>query len=297
MGISTKVFRYIAAAVVFLTNSIGSIGPIFVTAPKWTSRLESLAGGVFMAAGLAHLLADSNEELEHVHGLNYPLSAAICLAVFVLFTLIELFTYTEHDAAVFSDHHHHHTQLETEGLYDSIASLSNAESVVTPKIVQFGSNLSDMDAATISLYLMMCLHSSIEGLALGVLDEWTQIIAVFCAVIAHKPVEGFALSLIILKKKPPVWFFVLLVVIYVFLCPLALIIGVIVMTKASHLALGLIEAFSSGTFLFVGCHEWCDMFEHKHQWKKSEKIWHFGLFAFGVLWMLLVAIIEMYSGE
>jgi zinc transporter 1/2/3 len=156
-----------------------------------------------------------------------------------------------------------------------------------------------MNAATFSLYLIMCVHSSIEGLALGVLcgSEWSQIIAVFCAIVAHKPVEGFALSLIILKRKPPVWFFVALIGFYVVLCPIAEIIGIVLTRNASDLVLGLIEAFSSGAFVFVGCHEWSEMFEHKHSWPTSEKLWHFGLFAFGVLWMLLVAIIEMYSDE
>jgi zinc transporter 1/2/3 len=304
-GISTENFGYVSAAVIFVTNLIGNIGPIFITAPHWTARLESLSGGVFLAAGLAHLLADAYESLEKVENLKYPVAPAVCTSVFVLFTLVELFSYSEHDAAVFADEchpeHEHDKIKQRRGSVDSVSlPLATPSPPAAPspgKIIDFGRDMSGMNAATISLYLIMCVHSSIEGLALGVLSEWSEIIAVFCAIVAHKPVEGFALSLIILKTKPQLWVFVAMISFYVILCPVGEIIGIVLRENASPLALGLIEAFSSGAFVFVGCHEWCEMFEHKHSWPTSEKLWHFGLFAFGVLWMLLVAIIEMFSDD
>jgi zinc transporter 1/2/3 len=208
-----------------------------------------------------------------------------------------MFSYSEHDAAVFEDPHYHHPLIQNAELSEPLQPVREYTEPRQSKTIAFGSNASGINAATLSLFFIICVHSGIEGIALGLLSEWSQIIAIFSAIVAHKPVEAFALSLVILRTQPPRWLFLLLVVFYVLLTPVGEVIGIVVGKTASHLALGIIESFSSGAFIFVGCHEWTELFEHKHSWPVKEKIWHFALFAGGVTWMLLVAIIEMFSGE
>ena len=70
--------------------------PMFFAAQKWTSRAESLAGGVFLGAGLAHLLAEGHEDCEGIKT-KYPVAPAVCLGTFVILTCVELFSYGEHD--------------------------------------------------------------------------------------------------------------------------------------------------------------------------------------------------------
>ena len=295
--------KYIFAAIILITTMLGNIGPLFITTIRWTSRLESLAGGIFLGAGLAHLLAESNEEMEKVKGLSYPLSPALALSFFVILTLIELFTYSEHDADAFGEHHHHNNESQ----YDAIASSAlisindpdseklNAEHNHKIKMIEFGTTNKFLTAATISLYIIMDVHSTIEGIALGILPKLSHTIAIFCAIVGHKPVEAFALSLIIVKCRPTKVAFWIMIVLYSLLTPIGIIIAIKIGEISSSLVLGIIEALSAGTFLFVGCHEWSEMFEHKHDWKVPEKLWHFGMFAFGVLWMLLIAIIEAFT--
>jgi zinc transporter 1/2/3 len=327
MGISVRQFQYINAAIVFATTVIGAVGPIFITAPQWTARLESLAGGVFLGAGFGHLLAEANEKLtaDDVHVMGYPLAPAIAAAVYAVFTAVELFSYSEHEAAVLTDgqsHHHHHSHPEDEhgrnGLLQSLvegdyqsppnstASTfdgADPESPAAPsgdgrvKTIQFGRDCSQMDAATISLYVIMGIHSSIEGLALGVMSTLESVIALLCAIVAHKPVEAFALSLIISKRSPPCWGFMLMLGLYSILSPAGIVVGVAVSDTGSDLATGIIEAFSSGVFIFVGCHEWAEMFEHKREWGVREKLWHYGLFAMGIAWMLGIKVIECFAEE
>jgi zinc transporter 1/2/3 len=293
MGLSIPAFHYLSAAIVFITTVLGAGSPIFVTAPKWTARLESLSGGVFLGAGLAHLLADATEELENV---KYPLAPAVAAGVFVIFTIIELFSYSEHDAAVFRD-----TAHDDDHLHPAKAPLVSPEAdqdklrSSTSRIVSFGPNMSGIDAATISLYLIMSIHSAIEGLALGVLDAWSDTIAILCAIIAHKPVEAFALGLIVIKKSPTAIGFALLMGLYSLFSPIGVVVGIQLRDQGNSLAIGLIEAFSAGAFLFVGCHQWSEMFEHKHTWKTPEKLWHIGVFLGGVIWMLLIALIETFT--
>lgn len=308
-------FKWISAIVILVTTFIGSVLPIFIKAKKWTARLETMAGGIFLGAGLAHLLADSFEEFEDVDGLEYPLGPAVALAMFVLLTLVELFSYSEHDAHVFEnadDHNHHGHDHAINDMNQTMLLNSNNEkvpnsttdsnyvSIDQPDVTRddlFGNSIKNLTVATISLYIIMDVHSLIEGLALGILDSWSNTIAIFCAIIGHKPVEAFALSVILFKDKPLKALFWLLIVIYVIMSPIGIVAGIYLNKIGSHLVLGIIAAFSAGTFLFVGCHEWAEMFEHKHSWPVKEKLWHFGLFAFGVLWMLLIAIVETLGEE
>lgn len=313
-----EIFKFITAGVILITTFIGSACPLFIKAKKWTARLESMAGGVFLGAGLAHLLADSFEELDEYmedtnKDIDYPIGPALALAMFVILTLVELFSYSEHDANVFGDdcHHHHHDEghvplinnhtssltLQTSNqLLNSDPLFTNNNDVPEEKppqsAVSFGSKLKCLTGATISLYVIMDIHSAIEGMALGILSTWGQTIAVFCAIVGHKPVEAFALSLILFKDEPHKFLFWGLVILYVLMSPIALIVGVYVSEISNHLIISIIAAISAGTFLFVGCHEWSEMFEHKHSWPTSEKLWHFGLFTLGVVWMLLIAIVE-----
>jgi zinc transporter 1/2/3 len=60
----------------------------------------------------------------------------------------------------------------------------------------------------------------------------------------------------------------------------------------SSLLLGIIEACSGGAFMFMGCHEWMAMFENKGTWGTKEKLWHYGTFLFGVMWLCAVAVME-----
>ena len=298
MGFDSKDFRWLAAAVIWVTTFIGSILPMWIREIKWTSRLESLAGGVFLGAGLAHLLADSFEEIGELS--TYPAAPAVALGTFVILTCVELFSYGEHDEEFQTHGHHHHTE------YDSIPDKSNLQSLTTTdgtqesqKVELFGTDACSMGVPAISLYTIMDIHSFIEGLALGIMDKWGPVIAVFCAIVGHKPVEAFALSLIILKEKPTKLLFWILVVLYTIMSPIGLITGIYIADKYSenHWVLGIIAAFSAGTFLFVGCHEWSEMFEHKSEWSCGEKGWHFGMFAGGVIWMLLIAIVEAVAPE
>lgn len=293
------ILKWSSVASIWLSTALGSYLPLCIKSIKWQSRLEALAGGVFLGAGLAHLLADSFEDIGDQ--VKYPLAPAICLATFVLFTAIELFTYGEHDEQfqVGEDDHHHHHHAKEKNELNAALLLDSQESENESKVVVsfFGNSWRNMTIPTFSLYLIMDIHSAIEGLALGIMNDFYRILAIFFAIIGHKPVEAFALSLIILKDKPPRGLFNFMVVLYTLMSPIGIIVGIFILDIGSTLVTGIIAGFSAGTFLFVGCHEWSEMFEHKADWSLCEKGWHFGFFVLGVLWMLLIAIAEMQGEE
>jgi zinc transporter 1/2/3 len=278
---------------------------MWITTLKWTSRLEALAGGVFLGAGLAHLLADSFEDVGELT--KYPASPAIALVTFVILTAVELFSYGEHDEEfqVGDDHGHSHGHNHS-AQFDSIPDNQTAllekdehQAVNNTSNVQlFGTKKCSFTIPTTSLYIIMDVHSAIEGLALGIMTTWSGVIAIFCAIVGHKPVEAFALSLILLKDKPTKGLFWFCVVLYSIMSPIGLIVGIFVVEFTENKwVMGSIAAFSAGTFLFVGCHEWSELFEHKSEWSCSEKSWHYGMFVLGVAWMLLIAIVEALNPE
>jgi zinc transporter 1/2/3 len=110
--------------------------------------------------------------------------------------------------------------------------------------VDFGADMSGFDAATVSLYVIMGIHSSIEGLALGVLNKWSDVIAILFAIVDNVCLRAYDCAVFI-----PV--------------PVGVVIGVGLRATWSHLAIGIIEALSARVCLFIGCHEWSGMFEHK----------------------------------
>lgn len=297
--VSLELLKYISAGIIWITTLLGNAMPMCIRAIKWQSRLEALAGGVFLGAGLAHLLADSFEELGDK--INYPLAPAVAISTFVLLTAVELFSYGEHDEEFqIGEGHHHHQHFHDKNvppssLEDNLL-VSNPIEEKVPEM--FGETNSNLTVPMISLYIIMDIHSVIEGLALGIMKTMDGVIAIFCPIVGHKPVEAFALSLIILKDRPKKWLFWFFVIVYTLMTPAGLIAGIII-TKLveNQIVMGVIAAFSAGTFLFVGCHEWAEMFEHKTEWNCAEKTWHFMMFLIGVLCMLSIAIVETLNPE
>lgn len=299
MKIKLEYLKYISAAIIWATTIIGNALPLCIRKIKWQSRLEALAGGVFLGAGLAHLLADSFEELSE--RVKYPLAPAVAISTFVILTAVELFSYGEHDEEFHIDDNHDHAHGHTEhqhGALESNLLANNGEANLQENNDLFGTSSLSLTIPTISLYIIMDVHSAIEGLALGIMKTLDGVMAIFFAIVGHKPVEAFALSLIILKDRPKKWLFWFLIFIYTIMTPIGIVAGVL-LTKfvENAIVMGVIAAFSAGTFLFVGAHEWSEMFEHKSKWGCGEKGWHFGMFLLGVLWMLLIAIVEMLNPE
>ena len=282
------VMKYIASALIGLSTILGCAFPMCFKAQKWTSRAESLAGGVFLGAGLAHLLQEGLEDVTDKWDTKYPIAPAVCLVTFVILTCIQLFSYGEHDEE-FAVEANKDELLSS--LVDGTTSLAGEDSYdPNQALTKFGKNL--LTLPTASLYIIMDIHSVIEGIALGVIQERTRVLAIFLAIIGHKPIEAFALALILLKDKPYKTLYWVLVVFYSILTPLGIIGGMWISDHSDKGWRGIISAFSAGTFLFVGCTEWGEMFEHKHDWNCSEKSWHYFMFVTGLVWMLLIAIVE-----
>lgn len=290
------ILKYASAAIIFVTTLIGCALVMCVKKIKWQSRLEALASGVFLGAGLAHLLGESFEELGEL--IDYPLAPAVCLGTFAILTFVEMFTFGEHDASQFHINVNKNTE---EGQKDpEKAEAEDFEELPKDQknVVMFGETCKTLSPQAIVLYIIMLIHSITAGLALGILTTVGGVVAILCAIVGHKPVEAFAVAFVIIKEKPTKIVFWILIVFYTLMTPAGIIAGALI-TEFVHnaWALGVIGAFSAGTFLFVGAHEWAHMVAGKAQLTTREKFWHYAFFFIGIIWMLLIAIVETVSPE
>lgn len=320
MSLSLTTIKFICAIVCAILNFLGTVLILCIRAPKLTERAESLAGGVFFGAGFAHLYFDSTNEFFECGKNNYPITAAITIATFIILTIAEIFSYSgknihtnENNSineiennTIRADHQAENDNPESANQSDSVSSGDDIDITVngdqfniTESTNQkeelreiFSKNFHPLSVPVIVLYIIMLIHSFIEGLALGVMSNLGSIIALACAVGGHKPVEAFSLGLIVSQDQPTQYIYWIMMTIFVLVSPIGIIVAIFISEIGNHLVLGIISAISAGTFIFVGCDEWSKIYQNKELWPLSEKFWHIGLYIFGVLWMLLIAIVE-----
>ncbi|OHT02115.1 ZIP Zinc transporter family protein [Tritrichomonas foetus] len=154
----------------------------------------------------------------------------------------------------------------------------------------FSETMQCLSISMISLYILLCVHCIIEGLAMGITSTWRSSVALMCAIVSHKPVEAFALGLILIKSKPTMTLYITLMIAVAMMTPIGAIIAINISSLGSHVTIGIISAFSAGTFLYVGFNEWAEMISHKIDWPINEKFWNYGLFTIGIIFMILIAL-------
>ncbi|KAK8891953.1 hypothetical protein M9Y10_029175 [Tritrichomonas musculus] len=327
MGISLTAIKFICAIVCAILTFFGTVLILCIRAPRLTERAESLAGGVFFGAGFAHLFYDSTNEIFEYGKINYPITGAITIITFIILTTVEIFSYSEkdfqnegkessypldnleqishkNDNSNKKDDESMHPFTDTNGSdssngkSDSVKvniedQLNDDSSIQNDKLPEmFSKKFHPLSIPVTVLFIIMLIHSFIEGLALGVMSNLSGVIALACAVGGHKPVEAFALGLIVSQDKPVQWLYWVMMVTYVIMSPLGIVVATFISQLGNNLVLGIISAVSSGTFTFIGCDEWSKMYENRATWPLSEKFWHIGLYMVGVLWMLLIAIVD-----
>lgn len=304
MSISLTALKFICAIVCAILTFLGTVLILCIRAPRLTERAESLAGGVFFGAGFAHLFFDSTNEIAAYGKIEYPITGAITITTFIILTTIEIFSYSEKDFGQDSGMNpiEDDEKLNRPHIIEKNDNIEESEKVDQPysdskssdqKLPElFGKKFHLLSIPVTCLFVIMLIHSFIEGLALGVMSNLSGVIALACAVGGHKPVEAFALGLIVAQDKPVQWLYWIMMVTYVVMSPIGIVVATFLSELGNNLVLGIISAISAGTFTFIGCDEWSKMYENRNEWPVSEKLWHTGLYLLGVLWMVLIAIVD-----
>ena len=224
MGIAEQ--KLLSIAVIWLIGLVAGLWPVLTGAEARHDRFFSLgnalAGGVFLGAGLIHLLPDSIDSFGTLLGpdLEYPLASLICAAGFLLVLLIEKVVLRGDEASV-------------------AEAASGSASSFAPYV----------------LALVLSVHSVIAGIALGAETAAATTAALFIAIVAHKSVAAFALGVNLHRAAVARARSVGIVALFAAMTPLGIAIGaslgLVLSDRGAQWFEGTFDALAAGTFLYI----------------------------------------------
>lgn len=108
---------------------------------------------------------------------------------------------------------------------------------------------------TMLLFLVLSVHSVIEGMALGVQWSIAGTIDIAVAITAHKWVESFALGVSMVREEMPLRRMLVLALSYALMTPLGGVLGMLLLSSLTDGAGGvftaIVTAIAGGTFMYV----------------------------------------------
>ncbi len=250
-------FKLAAILLIIFGGLAGGLTPAKIGVSERGRRLLSLgnafAGGIFLGAGLIHMLPDANEKFKSLAGnLDYPFASLGCACGFLLVLLLE--------------------KVLIRG--KAINAMSQGRAVY-PFV----------------LLLVLSVHSIIAGASLGLEKTLISSAVIFIAIIAHKSSAAFALSVSLKNAEIPSRRLVGTITFFSFMTPLGIVLGTAFAAAATSTAAtqaeAIFDALAAGTFLYIAI---LDIIEEV--FKKGEQQWlkfmltvaAFGLMALIALW-------------
>lgn len=257
-----ELFKITAILTIFTMGIAGSLLATRLSAGPRSELLFSLgnafAGGVFLGAGLIHMLPDAQAGFAALDpDSDYPWFAVLCIAGFLAVLWLErvLFRQGHQDGSQFS-------------------AGSASRGVLFPYL----------------LMLTLSIHSVITGIALGTEARITQAFVILLAVLAHKGTAAFALRTSLHRAGVPSSRATGLMVLFAATTPIGILLGwsfmSLVSGQSARIFEAVFDALAAGTFLYIAV--W-DILQEEFAHRKSNGLkFVFVLAGFGV--MAIVAI-------
>ena len=216
------VLKLVAAVLIFCAGLAGGLLAIRLGKTSYretaTHLANAFAGGVFLGAGLLHMLTDARAKFDEFWpSLDFPLVALIAGFGFLIMLLL--------DKVLLRFGHHASENFESGRIYPYV------------------------------LMLALSVHSVIAGVALGLEDEYIVAATIFIAILAHKATASMALAISFVRGKLTAPRRTRLLLLFYLMTPLGLLIG---STGAHFLEgndeamiEGIFDATAAGTFLYI----------------------------------------------
>lgn len=218
------------------------------------SALNCLAGGVFLATAMLHIIVDAQEAVEE--GLEaakqkttFPVANAAILAGILIIMLFEQFT----------------SFVESSTSGESQNLLANTKSSVLPMrgsnqqretdIITEATSSGPSSVNSLILVLAVSIHSIFEGLAIGLQTSSTAVYRLLLAVSFHKIIVTVSLGLQIARIKRKLVFAIIFGIVYSSAAPLGVFIGSMVASNTDDLTVGIMQSLACGTFIYVAAFE------------------------------------------
>ena len=206
--------------VIFATGVLGGLAPFRVketaNSKLQMARGNAFAGGIFLGAGLLHMLPDSAEAFSEVlPDIGYPLPALFAgLAILLVLLTDQVARHMKSPSAPGTEESHSRPML---------------------------------------LFVVLSVHSIITGISLGLETAMMTTVSLFIAIIAHKGAAAFALGTALVSSGEGPHRRTILA--FAATTPLGIILGTVLSEAlASNWAIGFTAVFNglaAGTFLYV----------------------------------------------
>jgi zinc transporter 1/2/3 len=253
-------FTYFFAYLPFLIKS-------FKTNKTLVSLANCLAGGIFLCAGLLHIIPEAQESWEKAtkevkaaypdlrhddhddHGEPFP---TIPFAIMVSFSLLLLF-----DRVILPGHHSHEAPSLKSSMGPTTQIGSDIEGDLVDPLNDSHQNQDHEHGQSIGPYMLvaaMGFHAFFEGLALGLMNDFSGFLGFFAAIIFHKWAEAAAIGISFLTTNIKLTPTLISLGIFSALTPLGVATGII-FSKADEKIKAILMAVSAGTFLYIAIAE------------------------------------------
>ncbi|PRP84327.1 zinc permease family [Planoprotostelium fungivorum] len=242
-------FKVICVAVLLVVALIGGLVPLKLRVNERLLSLGNiLSGGVFLAAGFTHMLAEA------VEGFNdllidkknaTPIAYGLCILGMLLLLYIEkVLGNSGEESEVSFGHSHGHSHSHS---VDEEASRASR-----------GIKKEHTPASWLNVHILAVLlsaHSIIEGVALGVSSSTGETRDVLIAIAGHKLFDAFAFGVNIAKRNPATPQLIKMVCLFAFMTPLGILLGVSILHSSNNLIAEVVKAVSAGTFIYIAISE------------------------------------------
>lgn len=209
-----------AAGLIFLTGLTGGLLPLRFGATeasaRWLNIGNGFSGGIFLGAGLIHMLADAHANFASLGG-DYPYAAVVAGLGFLLILMLEM--------------------VVLRGRED-VGEMTSGESM-RPFLLTF----------------VLSVHSIIAGIALGLEGSLAASVAILTAIVTHKGSAAFALGVSLKSARFAPRRLVTIIAFFSCMTPLGLAIGTVfsqMVTGPTVVRLeAVFDALAAGTFVYV----------------------------------------------
>jgi len=215
-------FKLLAAGLIFFAGFAGGLLASRMERSVYrevaTRLANAFAGGVFLGAGLLHMLTDAGVKFdEFLPNVDFPLVALVAGLGFLLMLLL--------DKVLLKFGHHASENFDSGKVYPYV------------------------------LMLALSVHSVIAGIALGLEDELIMAVTILVAVLAHKATASMALAISFIRGNLARPRRNRLLLMFYAMTPVGLLLGT---TGAHFLdgvdesmVEGIFDALAAGTFLYI----------------------------------------------
>ncbi|KAL4494249.1 hypothetical protein ABPG73_018768 [Tetrahymena malaccensis] len=247
MIIGTIIVKSVAMLVMFLIIIITGSVPLrvkkFRENKKILSIFSAFSGGLFISIGLIHILPEAGEDFDKYYNSveHFPFQMLIAVISFSLVLFIEkvIGEYLTHH------HHHHHysndleSQQQDQQINENYLPSFEIEDTIESKQSQIKQVFEEIDISLSKqddnnkiniltpfvLQIALGIHATLEGLAIGVEQDFSKCLTIALAVLVHKWAEGLVLGLALKQSKMNLTRATVMVVIQAIMNPMGICIG------------------------------------------------------------------------